>query len=49
MDLTTLARLEQVGDLETYYEVQIPNEEIAGLAIVRDVEGCLCRRLAQAA
>ena len=49
LDLNTLARLELVGDLETYYEVQIPDEEIAGLATVRDVEGCLCRRFAQAA
>jgi acyl carrier protein len=49
LDLNTLARLELVGDLESYYEVQIPDEEIAGLATVRDVEGCLCRRFAQAA
>ena len=49
LELSILARLELVGELETYYEVQIPDEEIAGLATVRDVEGCLCRRFAQAA
>ena len=47
LDLNALARAQLVSDLEAYYEVHLSDQELTRLATVRDVEGSLCRHLAQ--
>ena len=49
LDLDPLGRLEMVVDVETYFNVLLPDVEIGQLLTVQDVERCLGQQLAHAA
>ena len=49
LGLDSLERVELIVDLENYYSVELPYNEISGLATLRDVELCLQRQLLKVA